>query len=94
MYVVDINPESEKFHTVIDRVNIGDNSSGEGLAPGTHHLDSDLLDQFLRGYRPGDPIDAVYRYEHGTAGQHRTLDDLTQQLAAAAVALTQQPPGA
>ena len=47
----------------------------QGLAPGTHHLDSDLLDQFLRGYRPGDPIEAVYRYEHGTT-QHRTLADL------------------
>ncbi len=30
---------------------------------------------------------------HWLHEQHRTLDDLTQQLAAAAIALTQQPPG-
>jgi hypothetical protein len=44
------------------------------LAPGTHQVPADLIDQHFRGYQPGDPIKPVYGYEHPTGPNVTTHD--------------------
>jgi len=44
------------------------------LAPGTHQVPADLIDQHFRGYQPGDPIKPVYDYEHPTGPNVTTHD--------------------